>query len=124
MLLPAIDDQPYREIVLDAARDLYTPSLPGMLMRSLLVRESGLFRLARRTCSLFSVEIKALGSWGRILLFDEHENLIFYQPSTFTGSFVIDGCAFDGLYLLSDCGNGKTDALLTINWREADAAMV
>lgn len=116
-------DKYNQEILKEDAIDLYTPALAGANMRSRKISESGLFRLARRTCSLYSIEIKASGSWGRILIFDEKELWKFFQPSTFTGSFVLEGCCYDGLYVHSKSGPG-TDALLTINWRELDGQLI
>lgn len=113
------------------AVDVFTPADPFSKMRTLICKDSGLFRVARRTCSVYSVEIKSCGSWGRVLLFNEdydidkdwERSVLFCQPSTFTGSFVLEGCAWGGLYLLAMCGPGS-DLVLTVNYREPDAALV
>jgi tRNA U34 5-carboxymethylaminomethyl modifying GTPase MnmE/TrmE len=44
---------------------------------------------------------------------------VFFIPSVFTGSFVLEACCHGGLILYAQSGPGA-DTLLTINWREAD----
>jgi hypothetical protein len=105
------------------ATDLYTEPIAGSGMRMRTIRESGIYRLSRRTCNAYSILIEGIGAWGRIILFDGRATEFFHQPSTFTGSFVLDGCAFDGLYCHSYSGPGS-DAIVTVNWREMDLSVV
>jgi hypothetical protein len=102
--------------------DLYAPSAPGSLMRSIRLNSGGLFRLARRSCELYSVMIVSAGAWGRFVLMDAAGRALFMQPSTFTGSFVLNGGADGGLLCEIDCRDAAT--FLTVNWREPDARMV
>jgi hypothetical protein len=112
-----------QETVPEFAEDLYTPSAPGSLMRSRMFNSSGMFRIARRHASLYSVEIKAAGSWGRILIYDGDGKLVFYQPSTFTGSFVLEGGCRNGIIVHINSGAGS-DGLFMVNWREKDRALI
>ncbi len=112
-----------QEIVLVDAVDLFTPASYGSFMRSRLFAESGMFRLARRDATLYSVMIEAGGSWGRILIYDGTGREIFYQPSTFTGSFVLEAGCKDGIICHFNAGDGS-DALITVNWRERDDQLV
>jgi hypothetical protein len=105
-----------------AVIDLYAPPAPGSLMRSIRLSRSGLWRLARRTCELYSVMIVSAGSWGRFQCSDAAGNSKFIQPSTFTGSFWLGGCCEGGLIVELDARDCATN--LTVNWREPDARMV
>lgn len=109
--------------VIEDAIDLYTQAAPKALMRSRVFKESGIFRISRRDCELYSVEIKTCGAWGRLLILDGNSDWVFYQPSAFTGSFVLGACCFGGMYLWAVSGPGA-DSLLTINWREQDRKLV
>lgn len=102
--------------------DLYAPCAPGTNMRSLKVDRVGRWRLARRSCELYSVQIVSSGAWGRIRVADGHDRELWEQPSTFTGSFWLSAGALDGLIVeVSSLDRG---ANLTINWREADGEII
>lgn len=104
-------------LIIEQAADLIVPRSKATLTRSATILQSGLFRLSRKTCSLYSVEIKSCGAWGRILILDGDENEVFFQPSTFTGSFVLDACCWNGLYVWNMSGPGS-DSPINVNWRE------
>lgn len=84
----------------------------------------GLFRLARRWCELYSVQIVGSGTWSRIRCLDGNLVPKFEQISTFTGSFWLSAGCEGGLIVevyskyVADCPN------LTINWREKDRGEV
>lgn len=102
--------------------DLYAPCAPGTNMRSLKVDRVGKWRLARRDCELYSVQIVSSGAWGRFRVSDGHERELLEQPSTFTGSFWLSAGALAGLIVeVSSLDRG---ANLTINWREPDGDIV
>lgn len=107
-----------------AIRDLYAPAAPGSLMRAIRIGTPGRWRLSRRDCELYSVQIVSSGAWGRACVRDGRGRKLWEQPSTFTGSFWLSAGADSGLvaelYALND-----SDALsFTINWREPDREML
>lgn len=102
--------------------DLYAPSAPGSLMRACRLTSAGLFRIARRSCELYSVQIVSAGAWGRFVCMDGRGESKFMQPSTFTGSFWLGASCEDGLLVDVDCRDAATN--LTINWREPDMRIV
>lgn len=115
-------------------RDIYAPAAPGSLMRSMRLTMSGLWRLARRDAELYSVQIVSAGSWARARVLNaahdpiwpspDMEEMLWYQPSTFTGSFWLGGAARGGL-LVEISSNLPYEACnLTINWRERTPDMV
>ncbi len=95
--------------------DLYAPAAPGALMRSIKIDRPGLWRLARRDCELYSVMIVSSGSWGRARVMDGHRRVLWYQPSTFTGSFTLGAGALGGLIV--ELSSADLAANLTINFR-------
>lgn len=103
---------------------MHAPAAPGSLMRSLRLggHKPGLYRLARRGCELYSVQILSGGSWGRIKVMDGHERELWAQPSTFTGSFWLGAWADGGL--LVEVSSRDYAPNLTINWREQDQRLV
>jgi hypothetical protein len=60
------------------------------------------------------------GAWGNILLTDATGNDLFFMPSAFTGSFVLNAFAEDGL-ILRLFSRDTFAPQVTINWREPDA---
>lgn len=100
--------------------DLYAPSAPGSLMRSMKVSGSGLFRICRRDCELYSVQIVSSGSWGRARVMQADMRVLWFQPSTFTGSFWLSAGAIGGLLVELD----GSEINLTLNWREPDREMI
>lgn len=102
--------------------DVYTPAGPGSLMRSHSVDRIGIFRLARRACELFSVQIVSAGAWGRARVMDGDGRVLWSQPSTFTGSFWLGAGAYKGL--LVEVASRDRAPNLTVNWREANREMV
>lgn len=91
-------------------------------MRSIRLGQSGLWRLSRRTCELYSVMIVSSGAWGRFACRTGEGRVVFMQPSTFTGSFWLSGCCEAGLLVEIDSRDAATN--LTIGWREPDARML
>lgn len=102
--------------------DLYVNAAPGSLMRSIKIDEPGLWRLARRSCELYSVQIISSGSWGRARVMNGHGRKLWEQPSTFTGSFWLGGGAEGGLIV--ELSSQDVAANLTINFREPDREIV
>lgn len=104
--------------------DLYAPSAPGSLMRALRVGSNGLFRLSRRPCALYSVQIVSSGVWGRARVMDGDGRKLWEQPSTFTGSFWLGAGSLFGLLVEMSSDNADDAANLTINWTEQDTKMI
>lgn len=98
--------------------ELLTPAGPGSLMRSITIDDVGVFRVARRSCELYSVEITA--GWGRLRLSNGLGRSLWYQPSIFTGSFVI-GCEAEEGLIIEIQGGPPT---VNVNWRESDREVV
>jgi len=90
-------------------------------MRMAFVEGPGAFRLARRDCELYSVQIVMPGDWGKAWFKTGRGRPIFHMPSTFTGSFVLGGGCEDGLIL-------ELYALkfiaFEVNWREPDRRLI
>ena len=101
--------------------DVYTPAAPGSLMRAYQLFDAGVFRLARRDCAFYSVMIAAAGSFGRIMIRDGTGRPLWAQPSSFTGSFVLDAYAEKGLVVEAHM---ETAPFLTISWREPDGEII
>jgi len=93
-------------------------------MRSIRVAKNGIWRLSRRQCSLYSVQIVSSGVWGRARCMDADGRKLWEQPSTFTGSFWLGAGALYGLLVEVASDNPEDAANLTINWQEPDEAMV
>jgi hypothetical protein len=90
-------------------------------MRAQIVDRVGLFRLARRGCELYSVQIASAGAWARMRVLNAKGRVLWFQPSSFTGSFWLGAHAEDGL-LVETAGNSAPQ--LIVNYREPDAAFV
>ncbi len=101
--------------------DLRVPAAPGSLMRSVVVSKPGKYRLARRDCELYSVQIVSAGAWGRAKVMNGKGRPLWEQPSTFTGSFWLSAGAEDGIIVHLYSTESPN---LTINWREPDLEMV
>lgn len=97
--------------------DYFVPAGPGSLMRSVTLDEVGIHRLARRSCELYSVEITA--GWGRLRVSNGCGRALWYQPSMFTGSFVL-GCAAEEGLIVEIQGGAPT---VQVNWRELDRSL-
>jgi hypothetical protein len=102
--------------------DVYAPAAPGSLMRAHRIEAPGLWRLARRSCELYSVQIASAGAWGRARVYDATGAGKWYQPSTFTGSFWLGAGCIDGLLVELDARD--TAPALVINWREPTRDLV
>jgi len=102
--------------------DVFAPAAPGSLMRTAKVDQVGRFRLARRSCELYSVQIVSGGAWARCRVTNGLGRALWEQPSSFTGSFWLSAGAIGGLIVeVSAIDRG---ANLTINWREPDGKIV
>lgn len=103
----------------------YTPTAPGSLMRSCTVDRLGITRVCRRAAELYSVQIYSAGPWvrARVLTFTGRQ--LWFQPSTFTGSFLLMAgtCDDEGGLMLEMSGYDR-GAVIGLNWREADARIV
>lgn len=97
--------------------DLYGRPVPGSLMQAVSIGKTGTYRIARRDAELYSVQICSAGAWGSAKIFDAEGNDMWFQPSAFTGSFVINGHAVGGL-LARIYSNDSFAPNLTINFRE------
>ncbi len=106
---------------LDTPVDVRVASQPGSLARSYSLTASGVFRLARRDCAVRSIMIAASGSFGQITLWTGARRKIWSQPSSFTGSFVLDGFCEDGLIVEVRMASVPS---ITVNWREPDEGVV
>lgn len=84
-------------------------------MRVALLDLPGRYRLARRDCELYSVQILNAGDWGKAWAFDGEGRPVFHQPSTFTGSFWLGGFCRGGLVVELIALN---IIVFQINWRE------
>jgi hypothetical protein len=102
--------------------DLFAPCAPGSLMRAQIVDRVGLFRLARRSCELYSVQIASAGAWARMKVMNGSGRVLWFQPSSFTGSFWLGAGAEDGL--LVEIGSADRAPQLAINYREPDSQFV
>ena len=98
--------------------DVYCPAAPGSHWRCYQLFDSGVFRLSRRDSVFYSVMIAAAGSFGRLGV-REAATLrpLWRQPSTFTGSFVVDGFAKGGIIVEAYM---ETPPFITVSWREPD----
>lgn len=108
---------PFKPIV-----DLYAPTSPGSLMRAICIMKSGVWRISRRASELYSVQIVSSGAWGRARVMDGDGRVLWFQPSTFTGSFWLTAGAYHGLVVELDAAEVAPN--LTLNWREQDIRMV
>jgi len=108
--------------VLRPDRDIYAACAPGSLMRSATVDDLGITRFARRSCELYSVQVLSAGAWIRARVLTGTGRLLWFQPSAFTGSFVLMAGAEDGLML--EMGGLNRGATIMLNWRESDARII
>lgn len=110
----------WRDIV-----DEYAVCAPGSLMRSMPIDRLGLTRVCRRPCELYSVQITASGPFVRARVLTGSGRPLWFQPSTFTGSFVLmAGVGEDEPGLILEMGGYDRGATITLNWREPDNRMV
>lgn len=100
--------------------DLYAPAAPESGMRCKRIIKDGLFRLSRRDSAVYSVQIISNATWGRARVMNGAGEMLWYQPSVFTGSFWLDGFAKGGI-LVEVIGASSN---YTINWREKDNQIV
>ncbi len=100
--------------------DMYVPPAPGSLMRCAVLKKPGKFRLSRRDCELYSVEIMNPGAWPRYIIRDTDDRIAWYEPSAFTGSFTHGGGMKD---LVVEIHSSSTP-LACINFREQDREIV
>jgi hypothetical protein len=89
-------------------------------MRSAMIMSAGKFRLSRRPCELYSVEIMNPGAWPRYIIRESTGRMAWYEPSAFTGSFVHGGGMED---LVVEIYSSSTP-LACVNWRELDREIV
>lgn len=101
--------------------DIYAPAAPGSLMRCAVLDRPGIYRLARRDCELYSIQIVGAGDWGRARALTGRGRPVFSMPSTFTGSFWLSGGLEDGLIMELFALNYMT---FEVNWRETDRRLV
>lgn len=105
----------------DRLRDLFAPAAPGSLMRSILVEGPGRFRIARRNCEIYSVQIPTCGDLAKFRLLDACGETKFFMPTVFTGSFWLSAGCDGGLIAELDALNVVT---IVINYREPDQKLV
>ena len=102
-------------------KDVYTPASQGSFFHCFQLVDAGVFRLARRGCVFYSVMIAAGGSFGRLWVRAGNGRPLWGQPSTFTGSFVLNCYAEGGLIVQAEM---STPPFLTVSWREPDGGIV
>jgi len=98
--------------------DVIVPAAPGSLMRACQLWAIGKFRVSRRDAELYSVQVTSMGAWGRIRVWNGHGRLLFFMPSTVTGSFWLSAGAEDGIIVGLE--SLTTAPTVTINFRERD----
>jgi hypothetical protein len=103
--------------------DLYAPTAPGSMMRSIIVNRKGLWRIARQAAEIYSVQIISSGTWGRARVMDGDGRPIWYQISTFTGSFWLAAGTYTGVLVELDSAEAAAPNL-TINFRLQTLEMV
>ncbi len=101
--------------------DLRIPARPGTLVRCCQLDTPGVYRLSRRDCAFHSIMISASGSFGQIVVRTGARRKIWAQPSSFTGSFGLDGFCEDGL-IVEIHMQGRP--FITVDWREPDREVV
>lgn len=94
--------------------DIYSPETPGTNWQAYQLFDSGVFRLARESVIFYSVMIAAAGSFGRLSIRTGDYRPLWAQPSTFTGSFVLDCYSENGLIVEAYM---EAQPFLTISWR-------
>lgn len=100
------------------------------MLRAHVIAGTGSFRLARRSCELHSVKITVPGACGRVRVTDGHGRDLFYMPSSFPGSFMIEGGCEDGLIVHARPASGSgidapsASLVIAVNWREPDREIV
>ena len=104
--------------------DIMVEAHPRSLMRSARVSRPGVFRLARRDCELYSVQIVGGGTFTRVRMMAGSWRPIWEQPSSFTGSFWLSAGCEDGLLCEIHALDEVSSPNLTINWRERDRKTV
>lgn len=97
--------------------DIRSPAAPGSLMRSVLIEQPGRYRIARRDCELYSVQIPSCGDFAKMIISTGAGRGIFFMPSVFTGSFWLSAACEDGLIVELFALNTAT---VQINYRERD----
>ena len=103
--------------------DIKVPCSPGSLMRSIKISEPGKWRISRRDAELYSVQIVSSGAWGRARVLTGGGRALWFQPSTFTGSFTLLA-GNDGDGLIVELASIDAAANLTVNFREPDKRLV
>ena len=86
-------------------------------MRCFQLTDNGVFRLARRDCSFYSIMIAGAGTCGQVVVRTGRWRIVWATPSAFTGSFVVDGACEEGLIVEAHM-DGRP--LIVVNWREPD----
>jgi hypothetical protein len=81
------------------------------------LQRSGYWRLATKDSVIYSIMILNCGSWGFLGIYDGTRRLIWAQPSTFTGSFVLEGFCKDGIIVDNGFGR-RLGTNITVNWKE------
>ena len=104
--------------------DIVTPAAPGSLMRSAKIHQVGSFRISRRDCELYSVQIVGAGSYGRAFVRNGLGRVLWQQISCFTGSFWLSAGAIGGLIVELRAASDGDAANLTVNFRELDRQSV
>lgn len=104
--------------------DVYVTPSPSSLMRCARVARPGRFRLARRACELYSVQIVGGGTFTRVRASTGSGRHVWEMPSSFTGSFWLSGGLEDGLIVEIHATDEVSCPNLTVNWREQDRRVV
>lgn len=94
--------------------DVRVPDVEGSHFRTYQLFDSGVFRLCREDCVFYSIMIAAAGSFGRLFIRTGTGRPLWAQPSTFTGSFVLDAFSEGGLIVEAYM---EAQPFLTVTWR-------
>ena len=109
----------------DTAKDIKAPSAPNALTRMHVIDTPGTYRLSRRDCELYAVNIIRSGMASRIGLYTGKLRGVFSLPAGSapgfcSDSFPIGGFCEDGLYVQALGGM----PLFGVIWREKDLQTV
>lgn len=104
--------------------DVYVSPSPSSLMRCARVSRPGSFRLARRACELYSVQIVGGGTFTRVRARAGSGREVWEMPSSFTGSFWLSAGLEDGLIVEVHARDEASCPNLTVNWREPTREVV
>jgi hypothetical protein len=102
--------------------DIIVPATPGSLMRATQLWQKGYFRVSRRDCEVYSIQITSSGSWAALYIYNGLGRILFHMDSAFTGSFWLSAGAEEGLIV--HLHSRATPPTITVNFREKDLKLL